>query len=306
MELAGGGIAKAVKCHNALGLSTLQKKKENALPSQGSSFLIDLARMKLLVFDIDDTLIGPDKILKQSTIASLNERLAQGDVIAIASGRPYAGIMRFFNLLQAGEKYPIGANGAAVYDEKGIALMCRGLHYQDFLDFYAKHRAIIADGGALYCYTLDGVAYFERSLFIDAEVKWNGIPARNLLAQPLSPKDPILKIMVAFANDSWASFHSSQADERNYHIIRSDPRFLEFMAPGADKATGVEFLRNRLHLSKENVYCFGDQGNDLKMIRDYQGVAMGNAIDECKKVAKFVTLSASEDGVSFALHHFVK
>lgn len=268
--------------------------------------MLDLTSMKLLAFDIDDTLIGPDKILKQSTIASLNERLAQGDVIAIASGRPYVGIMRFFNQLQAGEKYPIGANGAVVYDEKGKALMCQGLRYQDFLDFYREHHDVSAKGGSLYCYSLDGVAFFERSLFIDFEVQWNAIPERDLRLQPMKPEDPILKIMVAFPKDSWPSFHLSPRDEKQYHIIRSDPRFLEFMAPGADKATGVEFLRNRLHLSKEDVYCFGDQGNDVKMIKEYQGVAMGNAIDECKKVAKFVTLSAQEDGVSFALHHFVK
>jgi hydroxymethylpyrimidine pyrophosphatase-like HAD family hydrolase len=38
------------------------------------------------------------------------------------------------------------------------------------------------------------------------------------------------------------------------------------------------------------------------MIAAYQGVAMGNAIPECKKAAKFVTLNSWEDGVSYALH----
>jgi Cof subfamily protein (haloacid dehalogenase superfamily) len=262
--------------------------------------------MKLLAFDIDDTLIGPDKVFQKSTIASLNERLKQGDVIAIASGRPYIGIMRFLNQLRDGEKYPIGANGAVVYDEKGNVLMAQGLRYQDFLDFYAEHKDIIPFGGGLYCYTLHEVAYFERSTFIDFEVHWNGMPERDLMKSPLRPEDPILKIMVTFAPEKWARFQASENDIARYHIIRSDPRFLEFMAPGADKATGVEFLRKRFALPKENVYCFGDQENDLKMIADYQGVAMGNAIDACKKAAHFVTTSAAEDGVSFALKNFVK
>lgn len=262
--------------------------------------------MKLLAFDIDDTLIGPDKVFQKSTIASLDERLKMGDVIAIASGRPYIGIMRFMNQLSAGEKYPIGANGAVVYDEKGNVLMAQGLRYQDFLDFYSEHQNIIPFGGSLYIYTLHEVGYFERSTFIDFEVRWNGVPERDLKKDPLKPDDPILKIMVTLASDKWGLFHPSAADEKKYHIIRSDPRFLEFMAPGADKASGVEFLRKRFALSKEDVYCFGDQENDLKMIRDYQGVAMGNAIDECKKAARFVSTSAAEDGVSYALKNFVK
>ena len=53
--------------------------------------------MKLLVFDVDDTLIAADKVFRQSTIDSLNERLALGDAIAIASGRPYIGIMVSIN-----------------------------------------------------------------------------------------------------------------------------------------------------------------------------------------------------------------
>lgn len=262
--------------------------------------------MKLLVFDVDDTLIGPDKVFRKSTIASLNERLAQGDVIAIASGRPYVGIMRFLDQLEPGKKYPIGANGAVVYDEKGQVLMCQGLVYQDFLDFYHEHSDWVEKGASIYCYTLNGVGFFERTRFIDFEVKWNGIPEVNLNQRPLKANDPLLKFMVAMEPESFQGFPLSESDETKYHIIRSDPRFLEFMAPNADKASGVEFLRNRLHLSKKDVYCFGDQGNDLKMIRDYQGVAMGNAIDDCKKAAKFVTSSAADDGVSFALHHFVQ
>ena len=262
--------------------------------------------MKLLAFDVDDTLIGPDKILKDTTIASLNERLALGDVIAIVSGRPYVGIMKFLRQLQDGKKYPIGANGAAVYDYEGHCLMVNGLHYSDFLSFYEEHKNIIPYGGSLYCYTLDEVAYFEDSYFIMMERDLNGMKAIDLHKHPLKNDDPILKIMVTFNNNRWDVFKASEEDLKKYHVIRSDPRFLEFTNPTADKASGVEFLRTKLGIEKKDVYCFGDQGNDLGMIAAYQGVAMGNAIPECKKAAKFVTLNSWEDGVSYALHTFVK
>jgi hypothetical protein len=71
--------------------------------------------------------------------------------------------------LQDGKKYPIGANGAAVYDYAGHCLMVNGLHYSDFLSFYEEHKNILPYGGSLYCYTLDEVAYFEDSYFIMME-----------------------------------------------------------------------------------------------------------------------------------------
>ena len=51
--------------------------------------------------------------------------------------------------------------------------------------------------------------------------------------------------------------------------------------------------------------AFGDGGNDLPMVRDAAvGVAMGNACDELKAVADYITSSVDEDGVSRALEHF--
>lgn len=262
--------------------------------------------MKLLAFDVDDTLVGDDKILRSTTIASLDARLALGDTIAIVSGRPYSGIMRYLSLLGPGRKYPIGANGAAVYDFSGRALLIQGLSFGDYLSFYRDHRDLVKAGAEIYCYTLNQVAYFEKAKFIGFETKWNGIKGLDLHLHPLEAQTPILKFMIAWENADWARLKLTSAEKEKYHIIRSDPKFLEFTSPRADKASGVEFLRNYLHIAKEDVYCFGDQGNDVGMIASYQGVAMGNAIPECKKAAKFITLSANEDGVSYALKNFVK
>jgi Cof subfamily protein (haloacid dehalogenase superfamily) len=251
-------------------------------------------------------LIGPDKVFRRSTIEHLNKRLEQGDVIAIVSGRPYVGIMRFLNQLQVGKKYPIGANGAAVYDIKGKALMVKGLTFGDYLAFHQAHQNLIALGAQIYCYTLDKVAYFEQGEFTKFEVEWNGIEGLDLTQHPLAETTPILKFMIAWGKPDWSKLTLSKEEEKKYHLIQSDPRFTEFTNPKADKAYGVEFLRRYLGISKQDVYTFGDQGNDVLMIQNYQGVAMGNAIEAAKKVAKFVTLDSIHDGVSYALDHFVK
>ena len=57
--------------------------------------------------------------------------------------------------------------------------------------------------------------------------------------------------------------------------------------------------------TKEECMAFGDGGNDKTML-EYAGigVAMGNAVDEVKEIADYITLSANDDGVYAALKHF--
>jgi hypothetical protein len=260
--------------------------------------------MKLLVFDVDDTLVPPDKILPKTTIKSVNRFLDRGDTVAIASGRPFKGIDQYLSQFQAGRKYAISANGAAVYDFTGQLLATKELHYKDFLRFYHEHPEVLKAGGVIYCYTLDGVGCFDIVQTIEWECRFNNVLPHDLKKHPLNPADPILKFMVSASEEIINGLTLSEEDKR-YHILKSDPHYLEFVNPLADKASGVEYLRNLLRLPKENVYCFGDEGNDYLMIKGYQGVAMGNGIAEVKKVAKFVTLPVGQDGVSYALKEFV-
>jgi len=65
------------------------------------------------VFDVDATLIDENFILKDSTIEAINERLKMGDVVAIASGRPFLGITQYLDRFCEGKKYVIASNGAA-------------------------------------------------------------------------------------------------------------------------------------------------------------------------------------------------
>ena len=58
-------------------------------------------------------------------------------------------------------------------------------------------------------------------------------------------------------------------------------------------------------LNPQQTIAFGDGGNDTTMIREAGiGVAMGNAIDELKEMADYVTTSVDDDGILNALKHF--
>ena len=81
--------------------------------------------------------------------------------------------------------------------------------------------------------------------------------------------------------------------------------FMDLNVRGVDKWLGIQQVMNYYGLTMAEAMAFGDGGNDLPMVRDAAvGVAMGNACDELKAVADYITSSVDEDGVSRALEHF--
>ncbi|MNR44396.1 Sugar phosphatase YidA [compost metagenome] len=75
---------------------------------------------------------------------------------------------------------------------------------------------------------------------------------------------------------------------------------------GRNKAVGLRLLMDHLQLLPEEVAAFGDGANDFEMIAEVgTGIAMGNAVDELKQKARFVTKSLREDGIAYAVDTWI-
>ena len=83
------------------------------------------------------------------------------------------------------------------------------------------------------------------------------------------------------------------------------PTFMDINMRGTDKSVGARKVMEYYGLSMSEAMAFGDGGNDLPIVRDAAvGVAMGNACEELKAAADYVSSSVDEDGISRALEHF--
>lgn len=84
---------------------------------------------------------------------------------------------------------------------------------------------------------------------------------------------------------------------------RWHPDFTDVLAKGNSKATGIEKVLNHFGWHREEAVCFGDGGNDIEML-EYCGigVAMGNASDEVKAHADYVTDSVDDEGIEKAVN----
>ena len=83
------------------------------------------------------------------------------------------------------------------------------------------------------------------------------------------------------------------------------PTFVDITAKGNTKQNGIDEFIKHFGFKLEETMAFGDGGNDIGMLRHAGiGIAMGNAKDDVKASADYVTDSVDEDGIFNAMKHF--
>jgi Cof subfamily protein (haloacid dehalogenase superfamily) len=88
-------------------------------------------------------------------------------------------------------------------------------------------------------------------------------------------------------------------------FYRDSPYSLAVVLKGQSKKAGIQQIIHHLGLAHLPTYAFGDGNNDLGMFEAVRtSIAMGNASENVKKYADFVTKSHVEDGIRFGLNHF--
>ena len=146
----------------------------------------------------------------------------------------------------------------------------------------------------------------EFSRFYQRMTGIQGKETENLL-QLLEREEPI-KLLVIDNQDRIRGnvCYFKELFGRNLQISFSRPEYLEFTNAEATKGNALAVLGQMLDISREEIIAIGDSHNDISMI-EYAGlgIAMGNAIDELKHHADYVTKGNDENGVAEAVERFI-
>jgi Cof subfamily protein (haloacid dehalogenase superfamily) len=260
--------------------------------------------IKLVICDLDGTLIGDDFRLSPRVRRAVARAQAAGVTVTLASGRGYPSMRGFAR--QLGVNVPlISYQGAQTWAADGA-----------LLDETALPRAFLpqaidycdAAGLELAVYCQDRVYQTTRLYDDDYYAVWFGLPqvyVDDLMAA--LPGDPIKYIAIAPDQASGDRIEREVRDlaAGRYQVMRSHRWFVEGLAAGVSKGAAAERLAARLGVAREEVMALGDGGNDLAMVAwAGLGVAMGNAAPDVRAAADVVAPTQAEDGAAWAIERY--
>ncbi|HVR74656.1 MAG TPA: Cof-type HAD-IIB family hydrolase [Planctomycetota bacterium] len=260
-----------------------------------------MGKIRLIALDVDGTLLDDQKRLPPAHREALEEAASRGILIAIASGRMTPTIEPIQDLLGI-DCILIAYNGARVLgsrrERRALITHCplpadvagvfiefsREREY--LLNFYHEDR-LYAEGGP------------RRLPFIEIYSRRTG--ARYEIVDDLSRfrKVAPTKLILLSSPEERDRFHDEfrAALRERAFITKSDPEYLEVMAPGVDKGTALDLVAKHYGIPLEEVMAVGDAENDIGMLRMAGlGVAMQNAPPHVKDAARVVTEESNNEG----------
>lgn len=263
---------------------------------------------KLIAVDMDGTLLREDKTISNRTKNAIKKAVQKGVKVVLASGRPIEGLERYLEELHLSSEddYVMSFNGSVIQNAKTKEVVSKKiLKGSDLKVLYALSKEI---GVNIHAFTREGCITPIMNEYSMLEGRINGIEVHERDFNTIDDQEDVIKVM--FIDPQPVLEEAMKKIPAHYYkdftVVRSAPYFLEFLNKASSKGTGVKALANYLGIKQEEVICIGDAGNDLDMIQFAGlGVAMGNAFDEVKEAADYITCDNDEDGVAHVIEKFI-
>ncbi len=261
--------------------------------------------IRLVLADVDGTLVTKDKVLTERAQQAVANLRAAGIKFAITTGRPPRGAQMLIAPLQL-DTPVAGFNGGAIVNPDLSVIETK------LLDPEAAKRtiALIAQHGLdVWLYTADkwfvtapNAAHVEREAWT---VKFD--------PRVVSDFSDHLKtaVKIVGVSDDLEAVRKCEADAQTalggqVEAARSQPYYLDVTHRDANKGAVVDALVRMLNIPASAVATIGDQPNDVLMFKKSgMSIAMGNASDEVKAQANHVTASSEEEGFAKAIEQFI-
>lgn len=272
--------------------------------------------IKLVVVDLDGTLLTSDKKVSDGTLKAIKAYHERGIKFAICTGRSLIETTHISEIKDVFEHcdYVITANGGTITSLKQYKRV-----YSYFLP-KSKIREVydsISDMDNLFEVFIDGKVFCDESRYKNYKQYIHGafytmvedtrIPVKDIMnfVQESDGKMPML--FISFKDEptrNKAFSRIEKIEDISPHL--SWTKAIEIGVKGVDKGESTKKLSEIIGVEKDEILFIGDSYNDLPMRKAVDIlVAMGNAIDELKDLADFVTCSNDDDGVVYALDKYL-
>jgi Cof subfamily protein (haloacid dehalogenase superfamily) len=259
--------------------------------------------VRLMVIDVDGTLLTPDKVLTDRAAKAVRELRQARVEVALTSGRPPRGLKMLIEPL--GLTTPLAAFNGGMFVNPDLIII-----EQRTLPAEAARQAV----ALIHRHGLDVWVYRDADWYItDPRVPHVDREQRTVQFAPtiVTTLDNLLDhaVKIVGVSDDLAAVARCEAEAQQLdgvYAARSQPYYLDVTHPDANKGMVVKYLSQLLSIPRGQVATIGDMPNDVQMFRGSRvSIAMGNASPEVKHQARHVTPSNTEEGFARAVEDIV-
>lgn len=259
-------------------------------------------KYRLLVTDLDDTLLKDDGTISQRNKRALRRFIDRGGRVALASGRAEPTMKKVIEMVGLEDQKHIAHNGLSVFSLDGYRNIPEKLPHHEvvrILDLL-KENDIEAN---VFC--PEGIYHnhsYNLERVMDKYV--HGFPVIDIDEIPYDKKD-VFMVFGIMKSDYHTKLMRTWDDE----LVESGEGngFVFFMPRGTGKYTGVKVLADEFGIDEKEIVCIGDGGNDVQMLREAElGISVSNAHPEAKEASDLVLDRTNEDdAVAYVIDRYI-
>lgn len=267
-------------------------------------------KYKLLVLDVDGTLLNDEREISKRTLAALLKVQQMGVRIVLASGRPTYGLMPLAKTLELGNYggFVLSYNGCQIIKAQNGEILFERRINPEMLPYLEKKAR--KNGFAIFTYHDDTlITDSPDNEYIKNEALLNNL--KIIREDEFSTAIDFAPCKCMLVSDKEKALigleqHWEKRLAGTLDAFRSEPYYLEVVPCGVNKANTLGALLEHLGVTREEVIAVGDGVCDVTMLQlAGMGVAMGHSQDSVKVCADYVTASNEEDGVALAVEKLI-
>lgn len=247
--------------------------------------------MRVVVADYDGTVKDFFKKMRPEVVPAIRRWRDRGNVFGIATGRDLRMILLELRLHDIPVDFLITLNGAVLYDRDLRILQTTSLD-DSLVPRLLQHPAGLA---SLHYQLLgtDIIKFFRRG---DTYFPRFGIPFMAVDFESALAATGLGQVNFYYSTPEECAMWTKLLDADFPGEIKCHPnnRIVDINRPGVDKATAVADILPMLGLAGKEVFTIGDGGNDVELVREYNGFTVPNADPRVLAVAKRVYETVAE------------
>ena len=263
------------------------------------------SNIKLLLADVDGTLVTPDKVLTDRAIDAVRRLGEAGILFAVTSGRPPRGMSMLIEPLNL--TTPIAAFNGGILVNRDMSVIEQRTIPDDLVKPVTELNTSLG---------LDTWVYRGADWYIQdpkgAHVARETATVRfdPTVVDSYDDLTSDVAKLVGVSDDLDAVARAAQAahDKFGDHVAaaRSQPYYLDVTHPDANKGAVAKYLSGRYSIPTMSIATIGDMPNDVLMFaHSGLSIAMGNASLEVQRAARRVTTSNADEGFANAVERFI-